>query len=63
MAERLVIDHVGHRGDGIGFAGGESLFVPYTLAGETIEVEAVADHPDRRSLKRIEHVKIGRAHV
>ena len=56
VAERLVIDHVGHRGDGIGFAGGESLFVPYTLAGETIEVEAVADHPDRRSLKRIEHV-------
>ncbi len=55
MAERLVIDHVGHRGDGIGFAGGESLFVPYTLAGETVEVEPVADHPDRRSLMRIEH--------
>jgi 23S rRNA (uracil1939-C5)-methyltransferase len=55
VAERLVIDHVGHRGDGIGFAGGESLFVPYTLAGETVEVEPVADHPDRRSLMRIEH--------
>lgn len=55
MAERLVIDHVGHRGDGIGFAGGESLFVPYTLAGETVEVEPVADHPDRRSLIRVEH--------
>jgi 23S rRNA (uracil1939-C5)-methyltransferase len=55
VAERLVIDHVGHRGDGIGFAGGESLFVPYTLAGETVEVESVADHPDRRSLMRIEH--------
>lgn len=55
MAERLIIDHVGHRGDGIGFAGGESLFVPYTLAAETVEVEPVADHPDRRSLIRIEH--------
>ncbi len=55
MAEHLVIDHVGHRGDGVGFAGGESLFVPYTLAGETVEVESVADHPDRRSLMRIEH--------
>jgi 23S rRNA (uracil1939-C5)-methyltransferase len=55
VAERLVIDHVGHRGDGIGFAGGESLFVPYTLAAETVEVEPVADHPDRRSLMRIEH--------
>jgi 23S rRNA (uracil1939-C5)-methyltransferase len=55
VAERLVIDHVGHRGDGIGFAGGESLFVPHTLAGETVEVEPVTDHPDRRSLLRIEH--------
>jgi 23S rRNA (uracil1939-C5)-methyltransferase len=55
VAERLVIDHVGHRGDGIGFAGGESLFVPYTLANETVEVEPIADHPDRRSLMRIEH--------
>jgi 23S rRNA (uracil1939-C5)-methyltransferase len=55
VVERLVIDHVGHRGDGVGFAGGESLFVPYTLAGETVEVESVADHPDRRSLMRIEH--------
>jgi 23S rRNA (uracil1939-C5)-methyltransferase len=50
----MLIDHVGHRGDGIGFAGGESLFVPYTLGGETVEVEAVADHPDRRHLSRIE---------
>jgi 23S rRNA (uracil1939-C5)-methyltransferase len=54
VAERLVIDHVGHRGDGVGFASGESLFVPYTLGGETIEVDAVAGHPDRRTLTRIE---------
>jgi 23S rRNA (uracil1939-C5)-methyltransferase len=54
VAERLVIDHVGHRGDGVGFAGGESLFVPYTLGGETIEADAVTGHPDRRVLTRIE---------
>jgi 23S rRNA (uracil1939-C5)-methyltransferase len=53
VAEQLVIDHVGHRGDGVGFAGGESVFVPYTLGGETIEVEAVAGHPDRKRLLRI----------
>ena len=39
VAERLVIDHVGHRGDGVCITGGESLFVPYTLGGETVEVE------------------------
>ena len=55
MVERLTIDHVGHRGDGVGFAGGESLFVPYTLAQETVEVEPVAGHPDRRMLSRIAH--------
>jgi 23S rRNA (uracil1939-C5)-methyltransferase len=53
VAEQLVIDHVGHRGDGVGFAGGESVFVPYTLGGETVEVEAVAGHPDRKRLLRI----------
>ena len=55
VAESLVIDHVGHRGDGVGFAGGESLFVPYTLGGETVEIESMAGHPDRRILSRIAH--------
>ena len=32
------------------FAGGESVYVPYTLGGETVEVEPVAGHPDRRQL-------------
>jgi 23S rRNA (uracil1939-C5)-methyltransferase len=54
VVERLVIDHVGHRGDGTAFAGGQTLFVPYTLGGETVDVEPVADHPDRRRLSRIE---------
>lgn len=55
MAEYLVIDHVGHRGDGIALAGGESLFVPYTLARETVEVAPLPGHPDRRQLLRIEY--------
>jgi 23S rRNA (uracil1939-C5)-methyltransferase len=54
VAERLLIDHVGHRGDGVSFAGGENLFVPYTLGGETVEAGPVGGQPDRRQLLRIE---------
>src|ERR1700733_4312310 len=54
VVERVVIDHVGHRGDGVAFADGQTLFVPYALGGETVEVEPVADHPDRRQLSHIE---------
>ena len=56
MVERLTIDHVGHLGDGIALAEGHSLFVPYTLGGETVEVtSAPGHHPDRRQLLRVEH--------
>jgi len=55
VVERLVIDHVGHRGDGVAFAGGQSLYVPYTLGGETVEVAPVpGHHPDRRHLLQVE---------
>ena len=37
MVERLLIDHVGHRGDGVSFTDGDALYVPYTLGGETVE--------------------------
>jgi 23S rRNA (uracil1939-C5)-methyltransferase len=60
VVERLLIDHVGHRGDGTAFAGGETVFVPYTLGGETVEVEPVAGHPDRRHLSRIERASAER---
>ena len=53
--ERLVIDHVGHRGDGVAIAGGESIYVPYTIGGETVEVVPVpGHHPDRRRLIKVE---------
>jgi 23S rRNA (uracil1939-C5)-methyltransferase len=55
VVEHLVIDHVGHRGDGVAIVDGESMYVPYTLGGETVEVAAVpGHHPDRRRLLRVE---------
>jgi 23S rRNA (uracil1939-C5)-methyltransferase len=54
VVEILRIDHVGQRGDGVSFADGQNLFVPYTLPGETVEAGPVAGHPDRRHLIRIE---------
>ena len=60
MADHLVIDHVGHRGDGVAFAGGHTVFVPYTLGGETIETGPLAGHPDRRLLLRVENASPAR---
>jgi 23S rRNA (uracil1939-C5)-methyltransferase len=50
VAESLVIDHVAHRGDGVAVAGSEAVYVPYTLAGETVEADRVAGRPDRARL-------------
>jgi 23S rRNA (uracil1939-C5)-methyltransferase len=54
VVERLVIDRIGHRGDGVVDADPEPIFVPGALPGETVEVEAVPGHPDRRKLLRID---------
>ena len=54
MVERLAIDHVGHRGEGVAYADGEAVYVPYTLGGETVEVAPTAGHPDRRRLLAVE---------
>jgi len=56
VVERLVIDRLGHRGDGVvdAGAGAEPIYVPGALPGETVEVEAVAGHPDRRRLLHID---------
>jgi 23S rRNA (uracil1939-C5)-methyltransferase len=50
VAEQLVIDHVGHRGDGVARADGHSVYVPYTLGGEIVEVEPAHGHAERRHL-------------
>jgi 23S rRNA (uracil1939-C5)-methyltransferase len=54
MTERLVIAHVGHRGDGVVDTPGGPVYVPYALPGETVTVEPVTGHPDRRRLLRVE---------
>jgi 23S rRNA (uracil1939-C5)-methyltransferase len=54
MTERLVITRLAHRGDGIAETAAGPLYVPYALPGETVEVERVSGHPDRRHLVRIE---------
>jgi len=55
VVERLVIDHVGHFGDGVALVDGNNVYVPYTLGGETVEVAPVpGHHPDRRRLLQVE---------
>jgi len=54
VVERLVVDHVGHRGDGVAVQDGENVYVPYALGGETVEVVPVPGHPDRRRLLAVE---------
>lgn len=54
MTQRLTISRLGHRGNGIADTPDGPVYVPYTLPGETVEVEAVAGHPDRRHLLRVE---------
>jgi 23S rRNA (uracil1939-C5)-methyltransferase len=58
--EHLIVDHVGHRGDGVAFSGGNAVFVPYTLGGESVETVAMVGHPDRRLLSRIERASAER---
>jgi 23S rRNA (uracil1939-C5)-methyltransferase len=55
--ERLVIDHVGHQGDGVAISGAGKVYIPNTLPGETVTFsrtgergalrENVSPSPDR----------------
>ena len=53
MTERFTIDHVGHFGDGVALADGASIYVPYSLGGETVDVLPSPGHPDRRALAHV----------
>jgi 23S rRNA (uracil1939-C5)-methyltransferase len=53
VIERLEIARVGRRGDGIAQTPAGALYVPYTLPGETAEVDPWPGHPDRRRLVKI----------
>jgi len=54
VTERLAIAELGHRGDGVARTPAGLVYVPYTLPGETAEVEEWPGHPDRRRLVKIE---------
>src|SRR5690349_1551581 len=53
VTEKLVINRMGHRGDGVAERPEGAVFVPYALPGETVEVEPVPGHPDRGHLLRV----------
>jgi len=54
VVERLTIARLGNRGDGVADAPDGAIYVPGALAGEIVEVEKVAGHPDRRHLLQVE---------
>jgi 23S rRNA (uracil1939-C5)-methyltransferase len=54
MTEHLKVSHIGHRGDGVADTADGAVFVPCALPGETVEVDRVQGHPDRRHLLRVE---------
>lgn len=54
VTERLTIERLGNRGDGIADTSAGRVFVPYALPGETVTIDAVAGHPDRRHLLHVE---------
>jgi 23S rRNA (uracil1939-C5)-methyltransferase len=54
VTEQLTIVHLGHRGDGVADTPAGPVYVPYALPGETVTVEPVAGHPDRRHLVHVD---------
>ncbi|MBT3992284.1 MAG: class I SAM-dependent RNA methyltransferase [Rhodospirillaceae bacterium] len=50
--ETVEISELGRRGDGIATVeGGEKRFVPYTLAGETVEIESAGNRSELKTIK------------
>jgi 23S rRNA (uracil1939-C5)-methyltransferase len=54
MVERLVIDRLGSRGEGIANTQAGPRYVPYTLPGEAIEADPWPGHPDRGHLVKVD---------
>jgi 23S rRNA (uracil1939-C5)-methyltransferase len=54
MSERLVIERIAHRGDGVSDTPEGPVYVPYALPGETVTVEPSPGHPDRRQLIHVD---------
>jgi 23S rRNA (uracil1939-C5)-methyltransferase len=54
VIEQLTIRRLGHRGDGVAETPAGPVYVPYTLPDETVTVDAVPGHPDRRHLVHLD---------
>jgi len=54
VTEKLTIQYLGHRGDGAADTPEGTVYVPYALPGETVTVERVPGHPDRRHLVHVD---------
>lgn len=61
VTEQLTITGIGHRGDGMAKTPAGTVYVPYTLPGETVTVELVPGHPDRRHLLHVDKTSHERA--
>jgi 23S rRNA (uracil1939-C5)-methyltransferase len=53
VVEELLISRLGQHGDGIADSSDGPIYVPGTLPGERVEVDAVPGHPDRRRLVNV----------
>jgi 23S rRNA (uracil1939-C5)-methyltransferase len=54
FVERLAIAHLGRRGDGVADGPEGPIYVPGALPGDTVTVEPVHGHPDRRHLVHVD---------
>ncbi len=54
VTEQISIIGLGHRGDGVAQTPAGPIYVSYSLPGETVTVERVAGHPDRRHLLHVD---------
>jgi 23S rRNA (uracil1939-C5)-methyltransferase len=61
LTEQLTISRLGHRGDGVADTPEGPVYVPYTLPGETVTVDPVHGHPDRRHLLHVDKASHERA--
>lgn len=61
MTEQFTIARLGHRGDGLAETAAGPVYVPYTLPGETVTVEPMPGHPDRRRLLHVDKLSRERA--
>lgn len=60
MTERLTIDHIGQRGDGVALTDTGQVFVPYTLPGEIVAAAPDPGHAGRMKLVDVQQASAER---